>query len=431
MQPIINVNNLGKQYVIGSDSGPNATTLRETLTTAFRAPLRQIRKGSNDRTNETIWALRDLSFQVTPGERLGIIGHNGAGKSTLLKILSRITDPTTGRAELFGRVGSLLEVGIGFHPELTGRENILFSGAMLGMKRKEIYQKFDEIVDFAEVERFIDTPVKRYSSGMYTRLAFAVAAHLEPEILIVDEVLAVGDVNFQKKCLGKMNQVAQEGRTVLFVSHNMTAIQALCNRVIWLDKGSVVADGAAATVATRYLQSTYLTLNQRLWNDALTAPGNDKVRLRSACARPLDESSQIDSITVRTPIALEFTYWNLVPGAHLNLSVGIYNDAGTPLFFTGPGNESDWHGTPLPKGLFRSICYIPANLLNDGTHRVHLLVIQDQSNAIFRLDDILIFDILDDAGVRSGWFGKWPGAVRPSLTWQTELVESEAEAQDA
>src|SRR6185436_12079439 len=229
MKPIVRVESLSKQYRLGSRESAYGT-LRESIVEAVRSPFKRLRSNNGN----SIWALQDLNFEVAPGEVLGIVGRNGAGKSTLLKVLSRITQPTTGRAELFGRVASLLEVGTGFHPELTGRENIYLNGAILGMERVEIERKFDEIVAFAEIEKFIDTPAKHYSSGMYMRLAFAVAAHLEPEILLVDEVLAVGDVAFQKKCLGKMGEVAQEGRTILFVSHNMTAIKQLCRTGILL-----------------------------------------------------------------------------------------------------------------------------------------------------------------------------------------------------
>src|SRR5512135_829157 len=242
----IRVEDLGKRYRIGT-APERYKTLRDTIVAGVNAPIQRLRRGTaltaTSKDTSTIWALRNVSFDVIQGKVLGIVGRNGAGKSTLLKILSRVTEPTEGSAEIHGRVGSLLEVGTGFHPELTGRENIYLNGAILGMKRLEIERKFDEIVSFSEVEQFIDTPVKRYSSGMYLRLAFAVAAHLEPEILVVDEVLAVGDAEFQKKCLGKMSDVANEGRTVLFVSHNMVAVQSLCSRVLWMQGGHIVGDG--------------------------------------------------------------------------------------------------------------------------------------------------------------------------------------------
>ena len=252
MTPIIKVENIGKQYTLGQKSEPYST-LRESLVRAALKPIDIIRRNGQN-TAGSFWALSGVNFEVLPGEVVGIIGRNGAGKSTLLKILSRITEPTTGRVELYGRVGSLLEVGTGFHPELTGRENVYLNGAILGMRREEISKKFDEIVDFAEIEDFLDTPVKRYSSGMYVRLAFAVAAYLEPEILIVDEVLAVGDAEFQKKCLGKMEDVAKTGRTVLFVSHNLGAVSALCSSAIVLDRGKVKYDGPTAEGVALYLQ---------------------------------------------------------------------------------------------------------------------------------------------------------------------------------
>src|SRR5690242_7494979 len=249
MTPIIRASNISKQYQLGPNQN-SFVTLRDTLVDAVRAPLRRLR---GNRTNRTVMALRDVTFEVAAGEVLGIIGRNGAGKSTLLKVLCRITEPTLGRVDLYGRVASLLEVGTGFHPELSGRENIFLNGSLLGMTRKEIQAKFDEIVAFAEVEKFMDTPVKRYSSGMYVRLAFAVAAHLEPEILVVDEVLAVGDYSFQQKCLNKMQDVSTQGRTVLFVSHNMGAISRLCERCILLDKGQMILSGNVSKVVEAYI----------------------------------------------------------------------------------------------------------------------------------------------------------------------------------
>ena len=266
MKPIIKVENLSKRYVVGGTVDPNAT-FRESLVSAARVPLNALRRagrnggggGGDGGGEEIFWALKDINFTVNPGEVVGIIGRNGAGKSTLLKVLSRITEPTTGKIELYGRVGSLLEVGTGFHPELTGRENIYLNGAILGMRQEEIKKKFDEIVDFAEIEGFLDTPVKRYSSGMYTRLAFAVAANLEPEVLIVDEVLAVGDAEFQKKCLGKMKDVSEHGRTVLFVSHNIGAIRQLCNRGLYLENGKVKYFGDIADAVSEYTMSSAMT----------------------------------------------------------------------------------------------------------------------------------------------------------------------------
>jgi lipopolysaccharide transport system ATP-binding protein len=260
MRPAIRVDGLSKKYLIGATKGAPPRQLREAISEGAKGLLNRLtgqskngRPGTNESSDREFWALKDVSFEVQAGEVVGVIGHNGAGKSTLLKILSRITEPTTGRAEVRGRMGSLLEVGTGFHPELTGRENIYMNGSILGMSRREITQKFDEVVAFSEIERFLDTPVKRYSSGMYVRLAFAVAAHLEPEILIVDEVLAVGDVQFQKKCLGKMGDLTHTGRTIIFVSHNMSAIQNLCTRAIFLQNGTVVTQGNVHACVQAYL----------------------------------------------------------------------------------------------------------------------------------------------------------------------------------
>src|SRR3989441_2975957 len=277
MPTAIAAEGLSKRYRIG-ELQASYGTLRESLVRVAR----RMAGGPHRHHHEEIWALRDVSFEVPEGQVLGVIGHNGAGKSTLLKLLTRITTPTEGRAEIRGRVGSLLEVGTGFHGELTGRENVFLNGSVLGMKRKEISSKLDDIVEFAGVERFMDTPVKRYSSGMYVRLAFAVAAHLEPEILLVDEVLAVGDAEFQRRCLGRMEDFGDEGRTVLFVSHNMQTIAQLCDRVILLDGGQVVRDGPSADVVAHYLQSERGTGSEQVWPDLATAPGADYGRLRSA-----------------------------------------------------------------------------------------------------------------------------------------------------
>ena len=422
----IQAKGLSKLYRIGEVE--KYPTIREALVRAASIPLRAIKSwsatGDNGNCAPTMWALRDLDFEVKQGEVVGIIGRNGAGKSTLLKVLSGITEPTEGYADIYGRVGSLLEVGTGFHMELTGRENIFMNGALLGMRRQEIKAKFDEIVAFAETEKFLDTPVKRYSSGMYMRLAFAVAAHLEPEILIVDEVLAVGDAAFQKKCLGKMGAVAKEGRTVLFVSHNMAAVESLCGLVIWLDEGRVVEEGSASHVVSRYLQTAYSNLTKQEWPEPRTAPGNEKVRLRRASVRPVQGCSE-EPITVRTAFQIEFEYWNLQPGAYLNLSLHVYNEQGIMVFNAVPVEETTWSGRAFPAGLFRDACTIPANLVNDGRYRVELLIVQDDANVIYQQEDILVFDVQDVVEGRGAWYGKWSGAVRPVFAWQTELVEAQ------
>lgn len=422
MKSIISVRNVSKEFRIGQREA--YATLRDVLASAVSAPFRRLSNNGRG-PEETFLALREVSFEVAPGEAVGIIGRNGAGKSTLLKVLSRITEPTIGRIELFGRVGSLLEVGTGFHPELTGRENIFLNGAILGMQRSEIERKFDEIVSFAEIERFLDTPVKRYSSGMYMRLAFAVAAHLEPEILLVDEVLAVGDAQFQKKCLGKMGEVARAGRTVIFVSHNMMAVQSLCHRAIWLDGGQILEDGESGQVVADYFQHSFSALAEQVWEDLATAPGNDKFRLRSARVRPADGVAS-DPITICTDFLIEFEYWNLHPGVRLDLSLHIYNELGVMAFNPGTVHEPVWHGRQFPAGLFRSVCQVPGNLLNDGIYRVELLAIRDEGVLVHREGEVIVFEVRDVAEMRGNWMGKWPGVFRPNLIWSTSLEQSDS-----
>jgi len=437
---VIRVESLGKRYIIGHQRN-GSDGLRHVLQDKLTAPLRWARSKAQSAKSkaqgakseeqsasdasplalsslpfaprvEEFWALKDVSFSVARGEVVGIIGRNGAGKSTLLKILSRITEPTTGRVRIRGRVASLLEVGTGFHPELTGRENVFLNGAILGMTREEIKRKFDEIVAFAEVEKFLDTPVKRYSSGMYVRLAFAVAAHLEPEILIVDEVLAVGDAQFQKKCLGKMGQVSKEGRTILFVSHNMTAVKSLCGSALWLDAGSIVASGEAEQVVSDYLQNGAASLHEQEWTDAASAPGNDKVRIRSArvfasIANPRGE------FTVETPLQMEFEFWNNIPDAVLNLTLHLFTIEGTYVFAVASS------ASPRRQGLVSEVVRIPAHLLNDGIYTVTIQVVQDSSTTVYIHPEILVFDVRDSD--RAGnWFGKWPGVVRPKLEWLSD-----------
>jgi lipopolysaccharide transport system ATP-binding protein len=374
-----------------------------------------------DHEADSLWALRDVSFDVRRGEVVAFIGRNGAGKSTLLKILSRITAPTAGRAVLRGRVGSLLEVGTGFHPELTGRENIYLNGAILGMSRAEIDRKFDEIVDFSGVEKFIDTPVKRYSTGMGVRLGFAVAAHLEPEVLIVDEVLAVGDAEFQTKCLGKMGSVARGGRTVLFVSHNMAAVRTLCSRALLLEEGRAVRDGPAADVVQQYSGKTASRLVEQSWDDPRTAAGNDWIRLQQVRVVPEDGRKPTE-IALDTPLRIECRFWNLKPGVRLNLSLVLYGADNVCAFNTGTGEEPHWHGRPFPAGLFRCVCRVPGNLLNDGAYRVTLMFVKDTSSAVCVLEDLLVFDVHDERPIGQ-WFGKHPGVVRPHLEWTTELLD--------
>ena len=425
----IHVENLGKLYRIGPRERYRA--LRDVLTDTLYAPFRAAAAAFNGRRREAadapaspdvLWALRDVSFDVKRGEVVGIIGRNGAGKTTLLKILSRVTEPTRGHARIHGRVGSLLEVGTGFHPELTGRENIYVSGTILGMTRAEIKAKFDEIVAFAEVERFLDTPVKHYSTGMYVRLPFAVAAHLRPEILLVDEVLAVGDAVFQRKCIGKMGDVAKEGRTVLFVSHNMAAVESLCTRTIWLHQGQVREDGPSAAVVASYLKTSLSPLTERVWDDPATAPGNDKFRLRRACVRP-EHGSPAGPITVRTPFVIEFEYWNLRPNLYVSLNVPLHNEKDVQVFSSLSIHEPAWHGRPFPAGLFRSVCHVPGDLLNDGVYRAGVQFVQNEGVSVYDQEDVLVFNVQDSYGAdRGAWHGKLAGVIRPQLRWTTEFL---------
>jgi lipopolysaccharide transport system ATP-binding protein len=403
----IRCESLSKRYRIGD--AVRYRTLRESLMNAMTFPGR--------RSPRIIWALDDVTFDVKQGEVLGIIGRNGAGKSTLLKILSRITRPTRGRAVIRGRIGSLLEVGTGFHSELTGRENIFLSGAVMGMKRRDITARFDEIVGFAEVGAFLDTPVKRYSTGMYMRLAFAVAAHLEPDILLIDEVLAVGDAAFQKKCLGRVSDVAKSGRTALFVSHNMVAVQGLCASALRLERGRIVQRGDSHAVIHDYLRSASTELSSRVWSDEGTAPGNDLVRIHRAAVHSA-RGGDGHSITVRTPIQLEFDFWSLQPGRRLSISIHVFNESGTMVFDSGSAGDA-----PLTPGLYRATCHIPGDFFNDGTHSVKLNVIEDESRLVYSCEDILAFNVLDSSELRGPWFGQWGGAVRPNLRWTTERVE--------
>jgi lipopolysaccharide transport system ATP-binding protein len=406
---------LAKQYRIGEREP--YSTLRDAIANAFTSPSRLLRlaarHSSNGREDLNFWAVRDVSFEIKRGEVLGIIGRNGAGKSTLLKILSRITEPTHGHADIWGRVGSLLEVGTGFHPELTGRDNIFLNGAILGMRRFEIARKFDEIVAFAEVEKFIDTPVKRYSSGMYVRLAFAVAASLEPEILFVDEVLSVGDAAFQKKCLGKLGNVSREGRTIVFVSHNMTALQRLCTRVVWLDRGQVIDTGDARKVIDHYLQTNTVANLESVWEDKLTAPGNESVSLRSV--RVLPQTNSGEPITVHTAVRIEFAYFNFVPETTLNVSMFLNNVEEVCIL----NAASDF--APRPAGLIRHTVEIPGDFLNAGSYYVNMLIVKDASTSILFQNNVVAFEVVEGEVV-GNWYGRNPGAVRPRLNWRSEVI---------
>lgn len=426
---VLRAENLGKQYRIGRRRRRYRTlrgAIREALTRSF-GRVREVLRGPRSDlsgSNEKIWALQDVSFEITRGEVVGIVGRNGSGKTTLLKILSRITPPTVGRAEIRGRIGSLLEVGSGFHPELTGRENIFLSGAILGMKRAEIQRKFDEIVNFAEVSNFVDTPVKHYSSGMAVRLAFAVAAHLETEILLIDEVLAVGDARFQRKCLNRIQAVSLEGRTVLFVSHNMAAVTRLCRRVILLDEGRLLEDGPAHRVVHAYLSSGIGAQSVREWNNPEEAPGDHVVRLRAVRVRAGD-GRITGAHDARFPIGLEMEYDVVQSGHVLVPHFDVLNEEGLWVFTT-MDQHSDWRKRARPAGRYVSTAWIPANLLAGGMLFVAPAVVTPRPYVRhFSVSEAVAFgvvDSLDGDAPRGDLLGDIKGVIRPLLRWRTEFA---------
>ena len=425
MSTIIRVQGISKHYRIGENNA-RYETLRDLVARGLRAPFaraiaREKTNGFSERI-ETFWALQNVTFDVSAGEVLGIVGRNGAGKSTLLKVLSRITVPTKGRVELYGRVASLLEVGTGFHSELTGRENIYLNGAILGMRKVEIDRKFDDIVAFAEVENFIDTPVKRYSSGMYVRLAFAVAAHLDPEILIIDEVLAVGDAAFQKKCLGKISSVAREGRTVLFVSHNMVAVKSMCTRAILLHAGELTEDGPPATVVNHYLGAGRVSRAEIHWENPSQAPGNKIFRLQAVRVR--NAAGEVTSVlTTNDSFDIEVDYLNLAPGSALGATVLLFNSEGIHVLSSLSNREPKWHGRAFPAGSFRSTCRIPGNVLPEGRFDVSVIVWANNYSISHREDYVVEFEVHESKENRADYFGGWSGVVRPLLDWKTEQLQ--------
>ncbi|MBI5526032.1 MAG: ABC transporter ATP-binding protein [Deltaproteobacteria bacterium] len=422
----IKVDHLGKRFRIGAPQ-ERYKTFRETITNAAAAPFRRLtaylRSKSVDSEPDTIWALKDVSFEVKPGEVVGIIGRNGAGKSTLLKVLSRITEPTEGYAEVYGRIGSLLEVGTGFHPELTGRENIFLNGAILGMKKAEIDKKFDEIVAFAEVEKFIDTPVKHYSSGMYLRLAFAVAAHLEPEILLVDEVLAVGDMAFQKKCLGKMHEVSKAGRTVLFVSHNMSAIASLCPRSILLNAGDIFMDGPSSDVVSAYLSDATGRSTRMTWRDRSASPGEKGFKLDRVELVDHD-GSQVKIVDVAKRIRLVLSYRVEQEGLKFRIAASFHTQ-GTCAFVTLQPEEV-LHDVV---GAYRASVEIGGNLLAEGDYSVSVSVFSSRGKKehYCKVKDVVVFQVfdpLDGRSARGDYTEEFSGVVRPRLEWECAVCET-------
>lgn len=429
MSTIISVEDLAKKYILRHEGRVAYKTLRDEIAGSLQQVGRRLFGAKDPRaqsvpSREEFWALRDISFEVQQGEKLGVIGRNGAGKSTLLKILSRITAPTLGRVTIRGRVASLLEVGTGFHPELTGKENIYLNGAVLGMTRREIQRKFDEIVAFAEIDKFLDTPVKRYSSGMYIRLAFAVAAHLEPEILLVDEVLAVGDASFQKKCLGKMEQVAGEGRTILFVSHNMTAIRTLCNRVIFLEKGTKSYDGSPITAVGKYLNRDSENRAVYRW-DAERLPTLPNSQLIEVGL--LSDGANIGSdVSTEKPIQVYIRFRIRNEGAKVGASVLVFNSENQLLVTSVSNHEPDWHMKSRPAGIYRSVCEIPPNLLADGSYSIGIVLWEGFYDSYVVEKDVLLFNAHEEGLVRGDLLhGKINGVIRPLFKWSS-APESES-----
>ena len=405
----ISVRDLSKCYTIAA--AEKRSTLAETLMQRARHPFRRTPK-------ETFWALKDVSFDVKKGEVVGIIGRNGAGKSTLLKVLSRITEPSTGVIDLYGRVGSLLEVGTGFHPELSGRENIFLNGAILGMPVADIRNQFDAIVDFAGVEKFLDTPVKRYSSGMYVRLAFAVAAHLEPEILIVDEVLAVGDAEFQKKCLGKMQDVSRAGRTILFVSHNTAAIIGLCQKCILLEQGQIKLQGMTEEVISHYLRNASQTDGIRLWNDKDQCSNDPGLQIHEMRVVSGDQevTGQVD---IRHPFSVEIEYTILKSLPSFRVALQFVTSEGTIAFHTSDSSDPSCPMTKRSPGRHTTKCLVPGNLLNEGRYSLTLGV-DIPHQKVLALEEAALGFIVEQTGGASARFReKWPGVVCPQLEWNT------------
>lgn len=418
---VIRAENLGKRYFIGRQKQESYATLRDAVADGVKSLIKSVknpRGAKSDSSPREFWAIEGASFEVGQGDRVGIIGHNGAGKSTLLKILSRITEPTTGSIRIKGRVASLLEVGTGFHPELTGRENIYLNGAILGMSRAEVKLKFEEIVAFSEVEKFLDTPVKRYSSGMYVRLAFAVAAHLEPEILIVDEVLAVGDARFQKKCLGKMNEVGREGRTILFVSHNMAAIRSLCSRALLMKDGRIVKDEDIETAVGSYLSEGSRSEASIVW-DEQTAPQSPEIRFVRAYI--LNEDGEPTAlIDCRKEFSIVVEYKILKPLRDLRIGFFMQNIEGIAV--CGSNDPGAWHQSTREPNLYLSKCVFPGYVLNAGGYSVFFGAdVPPYDKPLAATPFCLSFNIEDTEG-HGALNERLPGLVRPKLDWEVKRI---------
>lgn len=418
-QPIIELHNISKRYRLGTSANADAS-IGEAIGNALKYPIRNLHRlkslskfDEGEEDESILWALKDISFDVQEQEVVGLIGKNGAGKSTLLKVLSRITPPTTGSITMRGRVASLLEVGTGFHKELTGRENVYLNGTLLGMKKSEVDEKFDQIVDFSGIRKFLDTPVKRYSSGMMVRLAFSVAAHLDPEILIIDEVLAVGDAEFQKRCLGKMQEVSQAGRTVLFVSHNMLAVQSFCTRAILLKNGRQIDDGTPQAIVSEYLKQ-YSNTTGNLYFEPEHAPGNEEASLLSAEVINMGDS---EAIMTRDPFKLRFKFYRKhTDPAYLAVTFHLMDEMGTLIFVgTSTGELAD---EKFGAGFFTAECEVPRDLIQEGTYTItRLLLVKNMGSILYEHKDALSFEVAHKPLFTYGWMGGKEGAVNPRMDW--------------
>ena len=431
-ETVIKVEGLGKKYIIGHQGKRGYKTFRDQIGDNLKTVFSKTKKMLSGQMvvegdeMEDFWALKEVSFEVKLGDTLGIIGRNGAGKSTLLKILSRITEPTTGKVTLKGRVASLLEVGTGFHPELSGRENIFLNGAILGMSRAEIKRKFDEIVDFSGVEKFLDTPVKRYSSGMYVRLAFAVAAHLESEILIVDEVLAVGDADFQKKCLGKMGEVSRgEGRTVLFVSHNMAAVTSLCNKCVLLKNGTLEESGFTAHIIEKYIMSGKRFQGEILEDDIKYEQKYEWAKFKAI--RTTGVRGMTNTFGINEEIKVELEYEVLRDGEMILPSMHVLDNLGNCILASFNGNSANTtvdplFDKPLKKGVYKAVCTIPAFFLNDISYLISCFLVPKVTSEMTIVREALNLSINETGEMRTEYNGTWIGLVRPKLHWVTSKL---------
>jgi len=421
----ISVEDVSKRFRLGTIGEHQRLT--EAISSGLKSLFARGTRISGSASKE-FWALQHISFEIKQGEVVGIIGHNGAGKSTLLKILSRIVTPTSGRVGVRGRIGSLLEVGTGFHPELTGRENIFLNGAILGMKRSEIRKRFDQIVEFAEVSQFLDTPVKRYSSGMTVRLGFSVAAHMEPDVLIIDEVLSVGDQAFQNRCMGKATELGNQGRAILVVSHNLAAISNICSRAMLLDHGTIVLDGEPKQAIERYMQGMRFDTGKVQWEPD-GAPASDQVRLRSVSVRNTSAQTSSNQVEIDQPILFEVDYEVLSDGAvntvqiHLKDENGVFvlSSANAPSMSLAPDGS---FGKPLGLGRYRAECVLPPNFLNDSRYVLSVFLGPEIGRPTVQCDSVLAFSVLDTGAMRKEFLGSWYGPViRPRLAWSTNPVE--------